>query len=163
MNGWARGGWGLAALAACGLAQAECVLRTLEPQGSEVHAGDLTVNLGEADDPARPTAWQGPLVAGACRIELGIIEPPLALGGEAYLLVPTYSGSVRKLSVVDLKGCSVLWESAGFSGGLKIGPHGLELGGKRVELGRECLPLRVTAFSTPLDYMRIYAQVLNPF
>ena len=68
------------------------------------------------------------------------MEPPLALAAGRYLYVPVYSGSVRRLNVVDLQNCAVVWQSVAFSGALKIGLQGLVLGGKPVALNGECLP-----------------------
>jgi hypothetical protein len=121
--------------------RAECSLQKLAPQGSEVRTGVLTLNLGEADNLFSPTGWQGPLVAGACTFGLDIIEQPLMLAGSDLLYVPTYSGSARTLTLVDLSTCAVRWKSATFSGSLRIGPHELNLGGKRVALDAQCLPV----------------------
>lgn len=123
------------------VARAECSLQTLAPHGSEVRAGAATVSLGEADNASSPNAWQGPLVAGACTFELGIIEPPLLLTPAKLLYVPTYSGSVRTLTLVDLNACKVRWQSAAFSGRLKIGPRALQLGAKRIALDARCVPI----------------------
>jgi hypothetical protein len=123
------------------VARAECRLQTLAPHGSEVQAGAAMVNLGEADNASSPTAWQGPLVAGACTLDLGIIEPPLLLAQTNLLYVPTYSGSVRTLTLVDLNACAVRWKSATFSGPLKIGPRTLQLGAKRIALDARCVPI----------------------
>lgn len=122
-------------------AQAKCKLHTLTTHGSEARAGRSIVNLGEADDAIRPTAWQGPLVAGACGLEVGIIEGPLVMTSSDLLYVPTYSGSVRQLFLVDLRACSVRWKSTTFSGSLRIGPRALSMGGRRIGLDARCLPM----------------------
>jgi hypothetical protein len=124
--------------------RAECTLQKLAPHGSEVRAGVLALNLGDADNLINPTAWQGPLVAGACTFVLDIIEQPLMLASSDLLYVPTYSGSARTLTLVDLSTCSVRWKSATFSGSLRIGPHELNLGGKHVALDAQCLPVPKT-------------------
>lgn len=141
MNGiWLRRA-GLGAIVMSSLvAQAECKLRTLTPSGNSVQVGAATLDLGEADNASTPSAWQGPLVAGACSLNLGIIEPPLVLTPTDLVYVPTYSGSVRRLTLVDFGRCSVRWKSAPFSGDLKIGSHELNLGGKRIALDAQCLP-----------------------
>lgn len=120
--------------------QAACLQSELKVQGSEVAAGAFTLNLGEADDAASPAAWQGPLSTGKCETALSIIEPPLVLVNERLLFVPTYSGSMRRLSVVDLPACKIAWQSAPFSGKLKISPLELRLGKKRIPLAADCLP-----------------------
>jgi hypothetical protein len=122
-------------------ARAECNLQALTPHGSEMRAGAASVNLGEADNASSPTAWQGPLVAGACTLDVGIIEPPLLLAQGKLLYVPSYSGSVRTLTLVDLNTCSVRWKSMAFSGRLTIGPRALHLGGRRIALDAHCVPL----------------------
>jgi hypothetical protein len=122
-------------------ARAECNLQTLTPHGSEVRAGAASVNLGQADNALNPTAWQGPLVAGACTLDVGIIEPPLLLAQGKLLYLPSYSGSMRALTLVDLNTCSVRWKSAAFSGRLAIGPRALHLGGKRIALDAHCVPV----------------------
>lgn len=120
---------------------AECTQQLLAPQGGEVRAGALSIRLGEPDDAVTPSAWQGPFEAGACKFELGIIEQPLVLAMGDLLYVPTYSGSERKLALLDLASCSIRWESAPFSGALKIGPRELELGQQRIALDAQCVPV----------------------
>lgn len=130
-----------AILLASTVARAECDLQTLTPQGSELRAGSSTVNLGEADNAADPNAWQGPLVVGACTLDMGIIEPPLLLTPANLLYVPTYSGSVRRLTLVDLNACKARWQSAAFTGSLRIDQRALHLGGKRIALDAHCVPI----------------------
>ena len=89
----------------------------------------------------RSAAWQGPLVTGQCRLDIGIIEPPLMLAPGNLLYVPTYSGSMRTLMLVDLASCAVRWQSAAFSGHLTINPQQLHVGGKRIALNARCLPI----------------------
>jgi hypothetical protein len=123
------------------VARAECHLQTLTAHGSETRAGPVTVNLGEADNAANPNAWQGPLVAGNCTLDMGIIERPLLLTPANLLYVPSYSGSARTLALVDLNACSVRWQSAPFSGRLKIDRRALHLGGRRIALDQHCIPI----------------------
>lgn len=122
-------------------ARAECNLQAVTPHGSAMQAGAITVQLGDADHAANPTAWQGPLVAGACTLDLGIIEPPLLLAQGKLLYVPSYSGSTRSVTLVDLDTCSVRWKSEAFSGRLAISPRALHLGGKRIALDARCVPV----------------------
>lgn len=130
-----------AVLLASMAARAECTLQALTPHGSEVRVEAAVVQLGDADNAASPAAWQGPLVAGACTFDLGIIEPPLLLAQGKLLYVPSYSGSRRTLTLVDLNTCSVRWKSMAFSGRLTIGPRALQLGGKRIALDARCVPI----------------------
>ena len=123
------------------IARAECHLEMLAPQGSEVRSAALIIKLGDADNPVAPTAWQGPLVAGDCTFELGIIEQPLALASDRWLYVSTYSGSIRRLTLLDLRTCSIRWKSTAFSGALNINPKALDLGERHVPLNGQCLPI----------------------
>jgi hypothetical protein len=122
-------------------AQAGCKLDELITHGSEARIGTSSVKLGEADDAIAPKAWQGPLVAGQCTLDIGIIERPLMLAPGNLLYVPTYSGSMRTLMLVDLARCAVRWQSAAFSGRLTIDPQHLHVGGKRIALDARCLPI----------------------
>lgn len=132
-----------AALLVSGMhASAECTLQALRTEGNRARAGAEIVHFGEADRAIGPTAWQGPLVAGACTFELDIIEQPLMLAPAKLLYVPTYSGSLRTLTLVDLSSCSVRWKSPTFSGRLKIDARELNLGGKRIALDAQCVPVK---------------------
>lgn len=124
-------------------AQAKCKLELLEPQASTVRVGAIQVSLGEADDLASPTAWQGPLVAGTCKVDLGLIEKPLALTNDRLVFVPTYSGSTRQLTLLDLESCTARWKSAIFAGELHIGEDELNLGTQRIALDAKCIPVIV--------------------
>lgn len=133
----------LGAFTLCVAARAGCELKPLVPQGDIVRTDNLTIALGEADNPAKPTAWQGPVAAGSCTLDLGIIEPPLMLASGRFLYVPTYSGSVRTLYLIDPAACTILWKSREFSGQLNIGPKALILGGQRIILDGKCVPVTV--------------------
>ena len=136
--------WG-SALALCAVAasaaNAECRLHPVTPVGSTAQANGQTIRLGVADDAIRPVAWQGPLMADACTLDLGIIEGPLMMTNARMLYVPTYSGSVRRLFLVDLKACKIRWESAAFSGKLDIAPRALLLGDRRIAIDSHCIPV----------------------
>jgi hypothetical protein len=118
-----------------------CKLTTLTVNGSSVQAGAFTVTLGEADDPVKPTAWQGPVRTGQCNFDLAIIEGPLAIGAGRYLFVPTYSGALRELTVVDLKTCSTKWASKSFVGDLLVGPTSVQLDTQIFALDPNCVPI----------------------
>ena len=122
-------------------AHAGCRLQALVPHGSEARVGALPLKLGDADDAIAPQAWQGPLVAGKCTLDIGIIERPLMLAPGNLLYVPTYSGSLRKLMLVDLAHCAIRWQSAAFSGRLTIDAQQLHLGETHIALDARCLPI----------------------
>lgn len=122
-------------------AHAGCRLQALTPHGSEAHIGAMHIKLGQADDAIAPQAWQGPLVAGKCTLDIGIIERPLKLAPGNLLYVPTYSGSMRQLMLVDLARCAIRWQSAPFSGSLAIDPRQVHLGSKHIALDARCLPI----------------------
>ncbi|MBC7453325.1 MAG: hypothetical protein H7335_06405 [Massilia sp.] len=122
-------------------AHAGCRLQTVAPHASEARAGALSFTLGKADEAIAPKAWQGPLVARACTLDIGIIERPLMLTSGNLLYVPTYSGSMRKLMLVDLARCAIPWQSGAFSGNLTFGPQQLQLGAMRIALDARCAML----------------------
>jgi hypothetical protein len=124
------------------LAAARCALRPLAPKAGKVIVGAATVNLGDADDAAVPTAWQGPLKAGTCTFEIGIIEQPMALTPSRLMYVTTYSGSMRAVTLVDLNTCSVRWKSGPVAGKVVLTDSALTLGQKRLALDAQCLPTR---------------------
>lgn len=124
------------------VANAECTLHRVTPVGSTARANGQTIQLGDADSAVRPAAWQGPLVADACTLGLGIIEGPLMMTNTRMLYVPTYSGSVRRLYLVDLRSCKVRWQSAAFAGKLNISAGTLQLGDQRVALDARCVPVK---------------------
>jgi hypothetical protein len=130
-----------AALAPNALATARCTLEPLVPHDSKVTAGTATLDLGHADDPSTPTAWQGPLTTGTCTFDIGIIERPMAMASSELLYVTTYSGNMRTVTLVDLDKCSVRWKSGPFAGKAALTPSALTLGQKRVALDERCLPI----------------------
>lgn len=118
-------------------------LTPMNIQGSFAKASGVTVDLGEADDPKHPTAWQGPLKIMSAKsrtcttADISIITPPLWLGHSA-LYVSTYSGSQNQIIRVDVKSCQVIWKSQPFSGSVHY------LGGRQWRVGshRVSLPTR---------------------
>jgi hypothetical protein len=123
-------------------AAARCTLKPLVPHDSNITAGAATINLGDADEPSAPTAWQGPLKAGTCTFDIGIIEQPMALTPAQFLYVTTYSGSMRTVTLFDLNKCSVRWKSMPFAGKVALMDSALTLGQKRIVLNDQCLPGR---------------------
>lgn len=139
-----RRGWSALVLSAftANIANAECVLHPVTPVGSTARVNGQTIQLGDADDAVRPAAWQGPLVADACTLDLGIIEGPLMMTSARMLYIPTYSGSARRLFLVDLQSCKVRWQSAAFVGKLSISQRKVQLGDLRVALDARCVPVK---------------------
>jgi hypothetical protein len=130
-----------AALTPNALATAGCTLELLVPHDSKLTAGTATLDLGHADDPSAPTAWQGPLTTGTCSFDVGIIERPMAMASSGLLYVTTYSGSMRTVTLVDLNKCAVRWKSRPFAGKAALTPSALTLGPKRVALDEQCVPV----------------------
>jgi hypothetical protein len=128
------------ALASIAPAHAECNLQLLAPNDSKITVGATTVLLGEADEPSQASAWQGPLRAGACTFDVGIIEQPIALAPSQLMYVTTYTGSLRTVSLFDLKTCTVRWKSAPFAGVVALTPTALKMGGKSITLDSRCVP-----------------------
>ena len=130
--------------AACFHAQAgTCKLVALVPQGDMLPVeGVGRVSLGEADNKAHPTAWQGPVTMGACSLDLGIVEAPLIGAGAGSFYLTTYSGAVRKVALIDSAACKVVWKSAPFVGQVKVVWRGLKLGGTTIVVDEHCMPRR---------------------
>lgn len=140
-----------AALAWVPVVAGACDPTPLPIAGGIGRLGDVSVSLGAADDPLRPTAWQGPLRiakghAPACVVgsEVAIVERPLMLG-DGILYVPTYSGSNNRLYAVDAGNCRVLWRSRGFSGPTRSGHGRIVIGHGQVQLDRTCRPAAMAA------------------
>jgi hypothetical protein len=125
----------------CHLHAAECKLAILTPENGALKVDGIgTVSLGEADNAAQPKAWQGPVSAGACALDVGLIEAPIigTSGGPVYLT--TYSGALRKVVLVDAAACKVVWRSAPFVGEVNVAQGRLKLGKTVVALDGRCLP-----------------------
>ncbi len=95
----------------------------LTAHGSMVQAGGYRLDLGEADDPLHPQAWQGPIQitssdGHSCTVsdDVAIVSPPLLLTQGSLLYVNTYSGSTNRLFVVDARNCGIKWTSPEFAG-----------------------------------------------
>lgn len=122
-----------------GVNAANCTLQSLTPDGESLSVpGVGKVALGTADDVARPAAWQGPLVSGACTFDIGIIELPIFASKPGHLYVTTYSGAVRRMSLVDFKSCKVSWQSKPFVGPVQVEAGGLKLGKSRLNFDARC-------------------------
>jgi hypothetical protein len=127
-------------------AAGRCKIEMLTPKLSTLVAGPYTLDLGEADDRDRPTAWQGPVTMGQCSFaQFGIVVSPLAIGASRYLFVWSYSGSNDTVAIADLKACAVLWTSKPFAGKWFVNASALVLAGKPMPLGDNCLPIEASA------------------
>jgi hypothetical protein len=122
-----------------------CQYTSLEPIGP-LSFGNFRVELGDADDVAKPTAWQGPIVISRnaerkCTVDpsVSLIERPLFQDG-LHLLVTTYSGSERTVFSIALGSCKILWRSQPFAGDVRLDESKLYLGKAAVRLNRGCLP-----------------------
>jgi hypothetical protein len=125
----------------------DCQYLALDPGSGKFRAGDLSIDLGEADNAKQPTAWQGPITLArpggtSCSVDpaVSIVEGPIYLDGQ-HLLVTTYSGSNRVLFAVDAATCTVLWRSQPFAGPVQLDAGTLHTGDRSVSLGAACLPL----------------------
>ncbi len=123
-----------------------CRYVLLDPGSGRIRTGDLSIDLGEADDTAKPTAWQGPISLAhpgspPCSVDPGvsIVERPIFLDGQ-HLLVTTYSGSNRVVFAVDTATCQVLWRSRPFAGQVRLEGDTLHTGNRTAKLEAGCVP-----------------------
>ncbi len=126
----------LLAVAPPALGEATATFQTIHPGKTAIAAGTYHLDLGDADDPANPRSWQGPIRITranhpACTVsdDVSIIEPPIRLTRHHLLYVSTYSGSENRLYVVDARDCAIRWTSPFFNGASTIVGHTLELPG----------------------------------
>lgn len=138
-------------LLVAGLAQATsagCKLQELHPVGASVDIGTLHLNLGSPDNAGNPTAWEGPIVVSrqghvACTVKdnVAIISPPLMLGNDRFLYIPTYSGSESIFYIVDTQDCSIPWQSQPYAGDAVFKKNSIYLHeAGHIRLGIQCLP-----------------------
>lgn len=127
-------------------AYSTCNLGSVSVTGKVAKAGNLALDLGEADDPQHPTAWQGPLkitneTGLACTVseDVAMIEQSLLLGASV-VYVPTYSGSENHLYAVDLKSCRVLWKSPAYTGKIRYSGSTLQWGRHSSAINAQCRP-----------------------
>ena len=120
---------------------ANCGIETLRPRGNVLKVRGIgAVSLGAADDLARPIAWQGPMSAGTCSLDLGIIEAPFMATSPGTVYVTTYSGAMRRVALVDLGACKIRWHSKPFVGAVQADSAGLTLGKRRLSFNAQCVP-----------------------
>lgn len=121
-------------------AQAKCQLDRLKLRSGNEHISIGVLSLGEANDPEEPSAWQGPLRIDQCSFDVGIIEQPLIVAGDRYLIVSLYSGSTRQIVMVDPVSCSTKWKSIFFTSPPEMDANTLLIDGVRFELDDNCTP-----------------------
>lgn len=121
-----------------------CELTELTIKGRQAIFNDLIVEFGDPDDEVNPQKWLEPVIlqianGKKCTIDIGLNERPLVIGGNN-LFVQTYSGSNRRLYVLDIKKCSIAWDSGEYYGypAYKKGKFIIE--GKRIKLDEQCNP-----------------------
>ena len=125
-------------------AAAACRYAQIDP-GHPPATGDASFDFGAADDPAHPTAWQGPIgiarPQARCTVDpdVSIVERPVFTDGQR-LLVTTYSGSNRVVFAVDTASCRVLWHSRKFDGAVLLHGDTLHLGRMSLKFDRRCVP-----------------------
>lgn len=122
-------------------AATSCSTEIIKPHRDMIslpHVGD--VSLGTPDDSNPPTAWQGPMSAGACSLDLGIIEAPFLASHSGAVFVTTYSGAMRSVALVDLRACIVRWKSRPFVGDVRADAAGLRLGQRYIAFNKLCVP-----------------------
>ena len=125
-----------------------CTLQPVHPVGSRIDSGALHLDLGSPDKPDHPTAWEGPIVINrqgraSCAVKdnVAIISPPLMLGNDRFLYVPTYSGSESIFYIVDTQDCSVRWQSQPYTGDAVFKQNTVYLHeAGHIHVGAQCLP-----------------------
>ncbi|RKP43490.1 hypothetical protein D7S86_28840 [Pararobbsia silviterrae] len=123
-----------------------CDLVPFQIAGDSGKAGPITIGLGEPDNVAHPTAWQGPLTISTastptCTVSdaVSIIERPI-VSARGVLFVQTYSGSTHFVYAVDASTCAVIWRSDGFAGTAIFGTNTVVVGAKTTPLDQACHP-----------------------
>jgi hypothetical protein len=123
-----------------------CTFKDVSPnKGSTFKILQQEITLGISDNSDKPTAWEGPLVVKndgiyACSFGLSIIGQPLTLVADRYLYVPTYSGSDRVLTILDMKQCRIAWQSPVFYGTYAVKNSNILIKGKKLDMERSCIP-----------------------
>lgn len=127
----------------------DCSFTLLAITNNHASSDGVSVTLGEADNPVRPLAWLGPVtisVSGrpACTSseDVSIVEMPVLLGRDI-LIVPTYSGSERRIYALDIKTCRVVWKSPTMYGGPRYQHGVLMVGDRSVRFDKACHPSAV--------------------
>jgi hypothetical protein len=123
-----------------------CRYQVVKPGTGTFTMATFSIDLGEADDPAKPQAWQGPIAikqenGASCTVDptVGIIELPIYQDGR-HLLVTTYSGSNRVVYAIEAASCHVLWHSRPFTGPVHLKANKLQMGKQMATLGADCTP-----------------------
>lgn len=85
------------------------------PPRFEARVGTATVVIANPDNAATPTTWEGPLEVldsesgTTCKAEVSLISNVYASPGIDFLIVLSYSGSVRYVRYLDLRTCADRW------------------------------------------------------
>jgi len=124
-----------------------CDLAPLAIAGREVTLTGARADLGDPDDAAAPTAWQGPIRitrddGRSCTTsdEVGLISRPLFSSPGGALLVSTYSGGNQRLFLISQADCGTLWRSPVFSGQISVEGSTLTAGKRTYRLDPDCRP-----------------------
>lgn len=125
-----------------------CHYTTLEPYLNKATAGNVSFDFGEEDNANNSQAWQGPLVinqnnGSSCTVssDVSVLERPFYQDGKN-LLVTTYSGSNKKIFIIDIAACRVLWRSRPFTGEVSMTRDVLQLGKEKVGFDTNCIPIK---------------------
>ena len=109
-----------------------------------VETGNYSIQVLEPDSSDPPTVWEGPILirdrqGNQCStsVDLSLISPPLYRNPMG-LIVSTYSGSGRTVSIISLSDCKPLWESPGFIGRFTVLRDAFVLGERRWQFGPGC-------------------------
>ena len=120
----------------------QCHYVTMEPGLGKIKINDIAFDFGEPDNLNKPQAWQGPISIthadqSTCTVDsdVSILERPIYQDGE-HLLVTTYSGDNRRVFMIDIATCRILWKSKSFMGEVYLTDDELQLGKQAAKLSR---------------------------
>lgn len=106
----------IAALALCSVAarSQRADFHSLSMQADkDTTFGNYTLHLGEPDNPAHPTLWQGPLTiasgTASCTADVSLVGAVYAAAGRSFVIVVSSSGSSAVVNFIDLASCSAKW------------------------------------------------------
>ena len=101
-------------------------------------SGDQTIVLEEPDDKVKPTVWDGPVklinraTGATCQYDASLITEAYASPGVDYVIVITYSGSLRYVHFVNLLSCKEQWPS------MEVFTEGILVSGDRLTIRPAC-------------------------
>lgn len=108
------------------------------PPRFEARVGTATVVLANPDNAAKPTTWEGPLEVQdshsgtTCKADVSLISNVYASPGIDFLIVLSYSGSVRYVRYLDLRSCADRWAP------LKVFSEGIEVSDDLITIQPAC-------------------------